>query len=74
MIGFSEGRFLIHSIPFTVVARPSASGKNNRSDHRLSKKVVPFLINTAGSLKTIMLTADGLRQAAGANVRHYFLP
>jgi hypothetical protein len=51
MIGFSEGRFLIHSTPFTVVAMPPAFRKNQRSAHRQSKQVVSFLVKTKGSLK-----------------------
>jgi hypothetical protein len=51
VIGFSEGRFLIHSTPFAVVAMPPAFWKNQRSAHRQSKQVVPFLVKTKGLLK-----------------------
>jgi hypothetical protein len=58
MIGFSEGLFLIHSTPFAVVAMPPAFGKNQGSEHRQSKKVASFLINTKGSLKNTILDAE----------------
>jgi hypothetical protein len=45
---------------------PPAFGKKQRSAHRPSKKVASFLINTKGSLKNIILDADGFRQAGSA--------
>ena len=72
MIVFLEDRFLIHSIPFTVLAMPPACRENQRSEHRQAKKVASFSINTEGSLENINLDADAFRPAKLQNYQLTF--